>query len=69
MAYLKNWTDNLFQMFFMGTSWVAVSINNIKNSNEQRNDVTQKYHSSTGMGQARYLPSLIALFSDGLLNN
>ena len=30
MAYLKNWTDNLFQMFFMGTSWVAVSINNIK---------------------------------------
>ena len=30
MAYLKNWTDNFFQMFFMGTSWVAVSINNIK---------------------------------------
>ena len=40
MAYLKNWTDNFFQMFFMGTSWVAVSINNIKNSSEQRNDVT-----------------------------
>ena len=30
MAYLKNWTDNFFQIFFMGTSWVAVSINNIK---------------------------------------
>ena len=30
MAYLKNWTDNLFQIFFMGTSWVVVSINNIK---------------------------------------
>ena len=30
MAYLKNWTDNFFQMFFMGTSWVAVSIKNIK---------------------------------------
>ena len=29
MAYLKNWTDNFFQIFFMGTSWVAVSINNI----------------------------------------
>ena len=29
MAYLKNWTDNLFQIFVMGTSWVAVSINNI----------------------------------------
>ena len=28
MAYLKNWTDNYLQMFFMGTSWVAVSINN-----------------------------------------
>ena len=31
MAYdLKNWTDNLFQIFFMGTSWAAVSINTIK---------------------------------------
>ena len=30
MACLKNWTDNLFQIFLMGTSWVAVSINNIK---------------------------------------
>ena len=29
MAYLKNWTDNFFQIFFMVTSWVAVSINNI----------------------------------------
>ena len=29
MAYLKNWTDNVFQIFFMGTSWVAASINNI----------------------------------------
>ena len=29
MAYLKNWTDNFHQIFFMGTSWVAVSINNI----------------------------------------
>ena len=28
MAYLKNWTDNFFQIF-LGTSWVAVSINNI----------------------------------------
>ena len=29
IAYLKNLTDNFFQIFFMGTSWVAVSINNI----------------------------------------
>ena len=28
-AYLKNWTDNFFQIFFMGASWVAVSINDI----------------------------------------
>ena len=25
MAYIKNWTDNFFQIFFMGTSWVPVS--------------------------------------------
>ena len=30
MAYLKNGTDNFFQILFMGTSWVTVSINNIK---------------------------------------
>ena len=47
MAYLKNWTDNFFKMFFMGTSWVAVSINNIKTRAEKL--------------RARYLPSLIAL--------
>ena len=34
MAYLKNWIDNFFeifffQIFFMGTSWIAVPINNI----------------------------------------
>ena len=29
MAYLNNWTDNFFQIFFMETSSVAVSINNI----------------------------------------
>ena len=30
MAYLKNWTDNFFQIFLRGTSWVAVAISNIK---------------------------------------
>ena len=29
MVYLKNRTDNFFQIFSMGTSWVAVSISNI----------------------------------------
>ena len=47
MAHFKNWTDNVFQIFLMGTSWVAVSINNIK---------------TLACGGARYLPSLIALF-------
>ena len=28
--YLKNWIDNFFQIFSMGTSWVAISITNIK---------------------------------------
>ena len=37
MAYLKNWTDNFFQMFFMGTSWVVVSINNIKTRANREN--------------------------------
>ena len=29
MTYLKNRTDNFLQIFLMGTSWIAVSINNI----------------------------------------
>ena len=43
MTYLKNWTDNFFQILFMGTSWVAVSINDIKTLREQWNDVTKTY--------------------------
>ena len=51
----------------MGTSCVALSIKNIKNSSEQRNDVTKKMGGGGGRcqalecGRARYLPSLIAL--------
>ena len=66
MAYLKNWTDNLFQMFFMGTSWVAVSINNIKTRASR--EMTSRFSilmgwtlPSKACGGARYLPSLIAL--------
>ena len=71
MAYLKNWTDNLFQMFFMGTSWVAVSINNIKTraSREMTSRKNINFFDFNSMnvakhwlGRARYLPSLIALF-------
>ena len=35
MAYLKNGTDNFFQIFFMGTSWVAVSTNNITRASSE----------------------------------
>ena len=72
MAYLKNWTDNFFQIFFMGTSWVAVSINNIKTraSSEMTSQKISKFSILMGWtcqvlacGGARYLPSLIALFA------
>ena len=42
IAYLKNWTDNFFQIFFMGTSWVAVSINNITTRASREMTVTKK---------------------------
>ena len=72
MLYLKNWTDNVFQMFFMGTSWVAVLINNIK-TRASREMTSQKnikiFYFNGGercqalaCGGARYVPSLIALF-------
>ena len=35
MAYLKNWTDNFLQICLMGTSWVAVSINNITRASRE----------------------------------
>ena len=72
MAYLKNWTDNFFQMFFMGTSWVAISIKNIKTraSREMTSRKNIKMVDFNGVNiakpwhvsGARYLPSLIALF-------
>ena len=71
IAYLENWTDNFFQIFFMGTSWVAVSINNIKTRASREMTSRKKISTfsilmgwtlpSTGMWRARYLPSLIAL--------
>ena len=70
MAYLKNWTDNFFQIFFMRTSWVAVSINNIttrasremmSRKNIEIFDLMGWTLPSTGMWRTRYLPSLIAL--------
>ena len=43
IAYLKNWTDNFFQIFFMGTSWVAVSINNITTRASREMTSRKKY--------------------------
>ena len=35
MTYLKNRTDNFLQIFLMGTSWIAVSINNITRASRE----------------------------------
>ena len=70
-VYLKNLADNFFQIFFMGTSWVALSITNIKTraSREMTSRKNIKMFDFNGgecfqalaCGRARYLPSLIAL--------
>ena len=74
MAYLKNWTDNFFQIFVMGTSWVAVSINNIttRASKEMTSRKNIKIFDFNGVNVAKhwhvageYLPSLIALLFFG----
>ena len=56
MAYLKNWTDNFFQIFFMGTSWVAVSINNIKTraSSEMTSQTNIKIFDCNGVNLAKH---------------
>ena len=56
MVYLRNWTDNFFKMFFMGTSWVAVSINNIKTraSREMTSRKNIKIFDFNGVNVAKY---------------
>ena len=77
-VYLKNGTDNFFQIFFMGISWVALSIKNIKTPasrqmtsrqniksfNSNGVNVAKHWHVAVpdGKNNAMYLPSLIALF-------
>ena len=58
MAYLKNWTDNWFQIFFMGTSWVAVSINNIttRASREMTPQKNIKMFDFNGVNVAKHWP-------------
>ena len=43
MAYLKNWTDNFFQIFCMGTSWVAISITKLKRAEKWRHERAEKW--------------------------
>ena len=78
MAYLKDWTDNFFQIFFRGTSWVAVSINNIKTraSREMTSRKNIKIFDFNGVNVAKHwhvagevLPSLIALLPNALQCN
>ena len=61
IAYLKNWTDNFFQVFFMGTSWVAVSINNIKTraSSEMTSRKNIKNFDFNGVNVAKHWHVLI----------
>ena len=56
MAYLRNWTDNFFQIFFMGTSWVAVSINNIttRSSREMTSRKNLKIFDFNGVNVAKH---------------
>ena len=56
MAYLKNWTDNFLQIFFMGTSWVAVSINNIttRASREMTSRKNIKFFDFNGVNVAKH---------------
>ena len=71
MAYLKNWTDNFFQMFFMVTSWVAVSINNIKTraSREMMSQKNIKIFDFNGVNDAKhwYVAGEVFAISDCLV--
>ena len=73
MAYLKNWTDNFFQMFFMGTSWIAVSINNIKTqaSREMTSRKNIKIFDFNGVNVAKHwhVAGEVFAISDCLVNN
>ena len=73
MAYLKNWTD-FFQICFMGTSWVAVSINNIttRASREMmsRKNFTIFYFNGVNVAKHWHVAGEVFAISDrlGLIN-
>ena len=74
-VYLKNWIDNFFQIFFMGTSWVALSIKNIKTRARREITSRKKYYNfrilmgwtlpSTGMrrGEVFAISDCIVLYN------
>ena len=73
MAYLKTWTDNFFQIFFMGTSWVAIAINNIKTraSSEMTSRKNIKFFYFNGVNVAKHwhVAGEVFAISDCLVNN
>ena len=73
MAYLKNWTDNFFQIFVMGTSWVAVSINNIttRASREMtsRNNITIFDFNGVNVAKHGHVAGEVFAISYCLVNN
>ena len=73
MAYLKNWTDNFFQIFFMGTSWVAVSINNITTRASREMTSRKKYQNLrfNGVNVAKHwhVAGEVFAISDCLVSN
>ena len=73
MAYLKNWTDNFFKICFMGTSWVAVSINNIttRASREMTSRQNIKMFDVNGVNVAKHwhVAGEVFAISDCLVSN
>ena len=73
-AYISK-TDNFVQIFFMGTSWVALSIKNSKTQASREMTRRKQYQfvfivmggifscQALECGRARYFPSLVALFA------
>ena len=72
MAYLKNWTDNFFQICFMGTSWIAESFNNIttRASREMTSRKNIKIFDFNGVNVAKhwYVTGEVFTISDCLAN-
>ena len=73
MVYLKNWTNNFLQIFFMGTSWVAVSINNIttRASREMTSRNNIKIFDFNGVNVAKHwhVAGEVFAISDCLVNS